>query len=94
MNEFSDMNGAIPVSPVSSGVWKIAKKRKTRDERNRRAKKRKGDTDAENEDKDLVTLTGDADLNHDEACEADIEDQGEEISENQSPEYHKIDLKI
>ena len=49
MDIYSKLNGSTPISPVSGGVWKIQKKRKTDDEKQRNKKGKK----ESKEEKDL-----------------------------------------
>ena len=39
MDDYSRLNGTVPVSPTSSGVWKIQKKRRTDDRQRQTGKK-------------------------------------------------------
>jgi hypothetical protein len=95
MNNFSNMSGTTPISPVSTGVWKIEKKRKTNDEKHRNSKKRKKGRDEEKEEKDLrVTLTGDENKKHDNTRDMDREKQTGYVTEKKTSKTRKIDLKI
>jgi hypothetical protein len=89
------MNGTTPISPIASGIWKIEKKRKTDDEKDRKSKKRKNSRDGEKEEKDLrVTLTGDVYEKQDNRRDGDHEKQTGYITEKKAPKCRKIDLKI
>ena len=45
MDIYSKLNGTIPVSPASNGVWKIQKKRRTDDRKGPKEKKKKRNRD-------------------------------------------------
>ena len=62
MDNFSKLNGAIPVASPSGGVWKIQKKRKTGDKKRRNGKKEeinKDEKSARDFPVDLETLIPD-----------------------------------
>ena len=41
MDIYSKLNGSAPIAPVSGGIWKIQKKRKTNDQQQRKKNGRK-----------------------------------------------------
>lgn len=95
MNNFSNMDGTTPVSPISTGVWKIEKKRKADDERDRKSKKRKNSREREKEEKDFkVTFTGEAVKKQGNRQDDDSKKQTDYVTEKKTQKRSKIDLKI
>ena len=89
------MSGTTSISPVSTGVLRIEKKRKTDDEKRRKSKKRENSRDEEKEEKDFrITLTGDENKTHDNPRDMDREKQTGYVTEKKKSKSRKIDLKI
>jgi hypothetical protein len=68
MNSFSKLGGTSGVSPNSSGVWRIEKKRKVRDPKKRQQNKLKKESRNKEED-DSVLLDIEIDDTKNEECE-------------------------
>lgn len=90
MNMFSKVNGPYSISNSPGGVWKIEKKRKARDKKNKQQKnlnrKKEG---AEEED------SFSANIEPDNSGEKECEDlTGYGLTKKKKPACNRIDLKI
>ena len=93
MDTFSNLNGTVPVSPTSSGVWKIRKKSKTDDQKRGKDKNRK----KRKSDKDILDISiSDEHEMKNEADEFYNEEQSgyDGIAKKNKSVKRKIDLKI
>ena len=91
MNSFTKLGGSSGISPNSSGILKIEKKRKVRDPKKRKQNKLKKDSKNKEED-DSVFLDIDIDGVNDEECE-DQTAYGQK-KKKKSALCTRIDLKI
>ena len=89
MNMFSKMDGMSGINPASSGVWKIEKKTKTRDEKNRSGKEKKKDREDNEND---IQLSEDKSIPEDELYSEDQTGYG--LTKKKKNKSTKIDIKI
>ena len=92
MGIYSKLDGTVPISPPSSGVWKIQKKRRTDDRKSsekKKGKKSMGDSDTQD---DLTAKERD-EMRDTESLETEIEiGYGSARKKSRAPQ--KIDLTI
>ena len=90
MNTFSKVGNSSPISNTPGGVWRIEKKRKARDKKNKQQKNRSGEQrNAEEDDSILI------DIEFDNANDKENEDlTGYDQMKTKKPLPKKIDLKI
>jgi hypothetical protein len=89
---YTDMGRTSSVSPVSSGIWRVEKKRKTRDKKKRGSGKGQKKAETERDELDLTAnLQVDADTQPEEIEQKRVK---EGDTEAMVPEYHSVDLKI
>lgn len=89
MNTFSKLGGTSGISGNSSGIWRLEKKRKARDKKNRLGNDKKKKQEAKEED---VLIPVDEKLNNEENMEC--EDQIGYGFKKIKSRCAKIDLKI
>ena len=92
MGIYSKLDGTVPISPPSSGVWKIQKKRRTDDRKSsekKKGKKSMGDRDT----RDNLTAEERDEMRDTESLETEIEiGYGSARKKSRAPQ--KIDLTI
>lgn len=90
MNTFSKVDGPLSISSTPGGVWKIEKKRKARDRKNKPQKNLKREHSSGEEDEAIFTDIESDNIN-DKECE-DLTGYG--LMKKKKPQCTKIDLKI
>jgi len=91
MAGYSQFNGTIPVSPVSSGIWRIERKRRPTDPDPEKRKRDQGGKD-EKRDKDILSV----DESNKEMAGEGAEEEAEEDLDSQGTNRasRKVDLII
>lgn len=91
MNMFSNMNGMSGIPPVSTGVWRINKKRKTGDKKGRSGKEKKKDKEDDKNQNNIHASESKSNTEDETYCE---DQAGYGVTGKKKTRCTKIDLEI